>query len=365
MTPSPDAMTTPSEILRNRNGMQRIAMLSLAVATVVTLSAVASADGAKSAETTRDTYRKAATLIKENRLEEAEKALREVWSESKSYDVAASLGELERRLEKYAEAARYLSFAIANLPPYESEKKLVALKGWFDDCRGRVASYVVTANVEGATVSVDGVEIARTPLDGPLYVEPGQHEIAVSKAGFKPASKSVAASAGSAEEIPLELAPEVSAVQRPPNTEVLAPRVVVQPVASAPHDSVVSKPNPWILVAGGAVTVGGLVTGLVFNAKANGAFSDAEQVTDLQGNYYCTGLSSTGAYCQDLRDNVKTGDRYRNYSTVGFAVAGVAAIGTVTYWLWPRKKAEALTGRVRVEAGVSKQSSHVAMSASF
>ena len=64
--------------------------------------------------------------------------------------------------------------------------------------------------------------------------------------------------------------------------------IVVAPFDDTTKDRVASsKPNPWILVGGGVVTVGGLVTGLVYNVKANNAYDKAQALKDEIGRSGC------------------------------------------------------------------------------
>lgn len=57
--------------------------------------------------------------------------------------------------------------------------------------RARVARIVIVANVRGATVSLDGVDVATTPLAEPLRVTAGSHTVGVRAASYDSAQRAV------------------------------------------------------------------------------------------------------------------------------------------------------------------------------
>lgn len=74
---------------------------------------------------------------------------------------------------------------------------------------GQTASVLVQANVEGATVLVDGQSAGRTDGEGKLYeegIDPGRHTIRMRKEGYAEASKTVTLEAGLTKTVPFELA---------------------------------------------------------------------------------------------------------------------------------------------------------------
>lgn len=320
----------------------RRAALALLVLHGATLPVTAHAEeeGAESTQPSTDPYRQATSLIQEKRYEEARQILLELWSKTPAYDVAASLGEVELRLKRYADAMRHLTYAISNPPPPDSEKKPESVEAWFAKAKKHVASYVITTNVEGGLVSVDGIPVAETPLMTPIYVEPGRHVVAVSKSGFQMARATVLASAGITEELPLNLAVDNAPSGQPTLGARQSPRVGNQ--ADGRESSTLmlrSKPNPWILVAGGVVTAGGLITGVAFHTKSNNAQDQAEELRAVTGSSGCYQPSSAlRKTCAELLDAGERRDSSRNLASTAFAVGGIAAVGTVLYWFWPRNQ---------------------------
>src|SRR5512145_131555 len=94
-----------------------------------------------------------------------------------------------------------------------------------------------------------------------------------------------------------------------------------------------------MMVGGGAIALGGVVTGLVFNAKANRAEERMHALQGSTGLYGCfEGGASPRATCDELLDEAKRKDTSRNTSTAAFLIGGGVAVGSAIYWLWPRRK---------------------------
>src|SRR5450432_1423101 len=64
-------------------------------------------------------YREALDAFRKGQWPDARRLLLALWSEAHSYDVAVTLVQTEYQLGHYAAAARYLEFALVNIPPTE------------------------------------------------------------------------------------------------------------------------------------------------------------------------------------------------------------------------------------------------------
>ena len=316
----------------------------LAALLFATLSATSVAYAVGENSTAREQYDKATTLYSHKQYEESKKILLELWAKNRTHDVAATLGQVENKLGHYADSAKYFSFAIGHFPPTEEVKRLEAIQVRFQDVQKRVLTYNVKVSVEGAVVSVDGVNVDPTPLSTPVFLEPGVHVVMIRKDGFKTADRKVTATAGTTDSWDVTLQ-AVEVTQPPAVAPPVAPTatavVLPQPFVEPPRDSSASKPNPWILVGGGVVTVGAVVTGLVFNSKANSAYDKASALRDKAGPSGCYEASASNNACASQKTHVKDGDRDKVISGIAYGVAGAALVSTVTYWLWPRKATSA------------------------
>jgi len=205
-----------------------------------------------------------------------------------------------------------------------------------------------------------------TPLSTPVFLEPGVHVVMVRKDGFKTADRKVTAVAGATDAWDVTLLAVESApppVVAPPVAPTATAVVLPQPFVEPPRDSSASKPNPWILVGGGVVTVGAVVTGLVFNSKANSAYDKASALKSDIGSSGCFSGSANSSSCTKLSNHVDDGNRNRTIAEVTFAAAGTVAVATAAYWLWPRKP----TGNVvaHFTPSISQNAAWFAISGSY
>jgi hypothetical protein len=96
------------------------------------------------------------------------------------------------------------------------------------------------------------------------------------------------------------------------------------PMAEAPHG-----PNPWVLVAGSAVTAGGLATGLMLTLFAADNADKVERLGDSLVGVDCD--PPTLGACQELADAAQAHDRQVRWARVSFAVGAVAGVSTIVY----------------------------------
>jgi hypothetical protein len=169
-----------------------------------------------------------------------------------------------------------------------------------------VGSLVLSVNQPGATVAVDGENIATTPLTAPLTVDQGKHTLSVQKPGFDPAERPFEIGGGTSLIITLELSPEVRTgqlvvVAEPGATVIVDQKVVGHDrfdgaLPAGAHDVTVTAPgkqayhaeidvrvreartlhvtlqdekssgggSPWPWVVGGTVLVAGAAVGGYF-----------------------------------------------------------------------------------------------------
>ncbi len=206
------------------------------------------------------------------------------------------------------------------------------LEAFESSIRALIAYLSVTVNLEGASVLLDGELIGKSPVKAPLMVGIGQHEITVSMTGFQTESSKVKLRSGEQGSVSVELREAPSSVTVVSDINGAAVYVdgkltgsaplVDHPVSPGSHTISVTHPgypsveekvdlHPgetatvnlylksrenvpapvakqpkkrriWMPIAfgvGGAAAVGGLITGLMNNAKAK----DLEKI--------CTGNS--------------------------------------------------------------------------
>ncbi|MBI5488304.1 MAG: PEGA domain-containing protein [Deltaproteobacteria bacterium] len=164
------------------------------------------------------------------------------------------------------------------------------------DLRGFLALLVVTVDVAGAEIRVDGRTVGQSPLARPVTVEVGTHVVEVSAQGCAPARQEVSAVSGervvvtvSLETSPVAGAPvvepppvepppvEPSPVEPPPPVEAAAvePPPVEPPSAELDGADGISQIWFWI-VAGTAVAAAGAGTATAVLTMETASDDDAE-----------------------------------------------------------------------------------------
>jgi len=94
-------------------------------------------------------------------------------------DCLRALGRFDEALAMYEMLLKEHGSALSPAEVESANKKIAELKAL-------TGTLVITSNVEGATVVVDGRERGKTPLSGPIVVAAGTRVVRVSKEGYLP-----------------------------------------------------------------------------------------------------------------------------------------------------------------------------------
>ncbi|MGC4067248.1 MAG: PEGA domain-containing protein [Polyangiaceae bacterium] len=282
--------------------------------------------------------------------------------------ILANLAQVEVRLEAYKSAANH---AAASLEELGSDK---GVEAELAKAKKHVAAIVITSNVEGASVTVDGESFGTTPLRMPVYVESGERKVVLSKAGYATAERNLSLEKGTERRVEMPLTPDTA----PATTPVAAGQAstaeptkagATKATPAAPFEEPKREPakaNPAVLIAGGVVAVGGLVAGLVFNAKANSKYDDAEAKSKESGVSGCYGAAAHSPECKAQMGELEDGDCARNWSTASFVVGGAALVGTAVYWFWPRSGSKpSPDGGLELKAAVLPGNTWVGIASQF
>ncbi|WP_437753732.1 hypothetical protein [Sorangium sp. So ce1389] len=187
---------------------------------------------------------------------------RDLWAQI--YDLERStvgicqLGQLDRRLGRWVDAAEELTHCVQEMRPPATpmEQRLHDTRhADLAATRRQVAELRVFAPAGAAPVIVDGRIVDET---GRMYVEPGPHEVTAVLPDGRKARSTVRVAAG--ESRAAVLSPE------PASLRPVAPPPVVR--AGAPAQPA-APPSPWLLYAGSAASGALLVSGIVLHIVAS------------------------------------------------------------------------------------------------
>lgn len=242
------------------------------------------------------------------------------------WSTAASLGQCELELGRYADAATHLEDAGRWLPFDATEQ--AHIDALLKRARTQVASVDFQVDRGGATVSLDGNTVGTAPMARPLFVMPGAH-VATARAKGKPnVSVRFVVKAGERRTIALTIPEEASSSQ---------PVDAASP-SRARDSGGAGSSTKWIVVGTGAgLAVVAAGAGVVFHQRAAHADEDADVLRSQVGASGCYEPSKDlASKCRELSDLVD--DRHDNQrnATTAWASSGVLAAATAATWLlWP------------------------------
>jgi hypothetical protein len=249
-------------------------------------------------------------------------------------DVLRNLSISEIQSGHYVSAARHLTQLLASPPGEIPATVREEATNRLAQAEAQVGQLKIGVDVAGAELSIDGAVIGRSPLEGPWYIEPGQHEVLVSKAGYPVESRQVFALAGVA--IPIDVSLETLRREQAADAkaaELMGTREGQAPVAQS--DNGISGGSMAVLITTGTLAAASLAAGIIFTVAANGHDADADGIKEYLPPV--DGACSNPTLVDDCeamiqaREDSQT-DRER--AMIGFIGFGVASAATLGYALW-------------------------------
>jgi len=116
------------------------------------------------------------------------------------YNIGLVYGQMGRAVE----ATDALDQVLASPGPLSPERLALARKTR-DEQAARIAQVAVDANVDGARIEIDGIEVGKTPAAAPLRVPGGTHVIGLVAPGYSPQRKEIAIASGERQALHFEL----------------------------------------------------------------------------------------------------------------------------------------------------------------
>jgi hypothetical protein len=249
----------------------------------------------------------------------------------------------EMHLGKMVEALGHLKVALA-APGLTAEQRSIVEQN-FEDAY-RATGHLAVRTTEGARIAIDGVAVeGAAPFDRPLDVLPGSRQVEARLAADV-AHAEVDALAGQVVQVDLPVAAarsEPSAPSSALDARTSANRELVGAESprettwwTAPHTGAVG------LAAAGAV---GLGLGLYFDARSNGAASDAGSLRSALAGQCMGPAVSSG--CAALRDKIAEVHTDETVADVAFAAGATAAVGAAVVLALAGPSAVVRTGSVK------------------
>jgi hypothetical protein len=294
--------------------MRLIAFLS---ATLLSMAICATAEAEGAEEEARKHFDRGIELYEQGRFDQAAVAFERAYEIKPSYRILYNIGQVENELGHYAAALQayrgYILQGSGDVPP-EREAKV---KAEIERLTTLVGQITVEGAKTGAIVLVDKEERGRVPLDGPIPVDLGKHEVTIELEGEKVHERVVKVAGGETVVVTVESG-GMDIIDQPWDQ----PGKPEQPEDDEPR-------RVWTWVAfgvGGAAGVGAIITGSL-------ALKKEGDVRDK-----CT----DGQCPASLSGDFDTVERLALTTDVliGVAAAGIVA-GTLLFFLEPGDEGEA------------------------
>lgn len=291
----------------------------------------------------RSLFASAVQAIRDQRWLEAEEQLRQSYAlvprASTLYNLALVLFESGRPKESFELASQLL----ASNPPISEEHRRNANR-LIEHLERRLSRLHLQVTPPDAVLSIDDAALEGSGADRRLVLEPGPHQLRISRSGYESQSLKVDLHAGREHTVQVELA----------TTDPVRDQAAPAPVSldggrAAPAARVPEPPvAPWVMVgAGGAVLGAALATGILAKAADNDFVE------------HCP----TGEECDPgLRPLQQRVDRLATATDVLLAAGGATVVGGLVWWYLTKTRGRS---GFRAAASVSPTAVQVGLESAF
>lgn len=220
----------------------------------------AQADASGDVEAGRSHFDRGVEYVEDGDLRGALIEFKRAYAISPNYRVLYNLGQVCNELREYTEAQRYLQRYLTDGAGEIEPARKREVESQLAKLNGRIATLVLSTNIQGAELFVDNVSVGKSPLTEPVRVSVGTRIVSAAFSGRPRVSQVVEAAGGDTLAVRLEFtANSHEDVQHPAQR-------------SAGQDSAKSDgPGPalWLGIGTGALAVGAGVMAYLANQDAS------------------------------------------------------------------------------------------------
>jgi len=151
-------------------------------------------------------YMQGVALFDEGNFEAALAEFKASYKANPNFRVLMNISACLKSLYRYAEAARtleqYLEGGKGKISKAREQEILEAI----EELKSLLAPVTIQVDEEDATINVDGVMMGTSPMQKPVLMDPGEHEITIIKEGFKEVKRKITVAASQAQTVNLTIA---------------------------------------------------------------------------------------------------------------------------------------------------------------
>lgn len=327
--------------------LRAIVHCGIVAALVLGLARNVSADDDDATATARALFNQGRAALQAGRAEIARVAFERAFQLRPAPRVAYNLGLAELKTGRFVEAARHIGLYV-----HQAEQVSKDERSALADAERFVGQLNITANVEGASISIDGDVVGPTPFVFlPYYVSPGRHTIRATSAGFEDIARVYDVEAGRVVEVPFIL----EKVQQPTQPAASASSVTKDalrdaglnngakpPAASSlpVQDSGPSRPSGLTIAIASGATIA-VAAGTLAVIEALRVSSTMSEIDELSARASASGTGqcvlARTPDCVQLADAADRRTEALHIMRGAAVTAMIAGGATVAAWfLWPR-----------------------------
>ncbi|MDI1452079.1 PEGA domain-containing protein, partial [Polyangium sp. 6x1] len=245
--------------------------------------------------------------------DKAREALDAAFQLKPNAEIALALARSEMQLGKPRDAAEHLAYFLREGGQAAKPEERQAAEKMFAEAKSKVGTLLVSVDVDGAEVQVDGKPVGTSPLGGAVFVEPGARILTARKEGMPETKKELTVAAGAESAVPLVVTPPPPPPAKPP------------PPPPPPPPPARNK----TLILAGAGIAGGLAlvslgTFIGYSVVDSNSYDTWETNKCARANQQCV---------NDFRDSQSTSAALGTTALVTLIGAGVIGAGTAVYAL--------------------------------
>ncbi len=294
----------------------------------------------------RKLYEDGRAFYRQKEFAKARSAFLAAWALRRHWQVAGNLGDSERRLGLFRDAAEHLAFAVRvgasdtvaqAQDRAQAQEDVSRMRAILDEVTREVATVKVSSTQSGSEIWLDGKHVGQIPLDDPMFLDPGQHTIETRAAGQSLTKISLNVNRGEMRDLQLPLS------SRSTSTTAAGSSVVLRPETTSGFSST----RTVLLIAGTGTTLAAAGFGIWFLTRASAAQSDVDrlsaQTRQQDGPGACLAPDAIAQpVCTQLQQAADRKSAATSGETASWVMTGAFAAATAgIYVLWPQHDREA------------------------
>lgn len=347
-------------------------VLCVGLATPLFITVPAAAEDDAAVDMARQRFKEGVAFFDKKQYDKARLAFLQAYALKPHPAVLLNLAQSELRSDREAEAARHFAQYLREHGEATDEQRQAAQEG-LETAKEKVGEVKLEVNQSGAEVSVDGETVGKSPLPDPLYLTPGTYTLSASK-GDERTEASVTVDAGESKTQSLRLEATSAEPEAAPGPEEEGEAAEAEGEEEGEEEAqgeeeeeegwhegfqagdgfvdwYLDRPLAWV---GTGIFVLGIGLGVPFAITSGNYYDSADNVSaQIRAATIQDGLPSTEGVCLNYpvipgdpdrtrqyqsactkyQKKVDNGDKYQKYAVYSFVAAGVAAAGTIVYYV--------------------------------